>query len=176
VWSRDWRKGHPETAPPGDPFYIQLPNPDTVVDAKKCLLTGPFIAISWEALPEPDKYRGRYLQATIWSSMGSQPLRFSSLSRIISSDFWYTMRKDCHRYVHSTLCPIIQPSSYFTFFASVTCSQPWPQNTKCKILERNTIISNCTLALKSMVKSHADLHCPSPKVTHTFCAIYARST
>ena len=40
VWSRDWRKGHPETAPPGDPSHIQTPNPDTIVDAKKCLLTG----------------------------------------------------------------------------------------------------------------------------------------
>jgi hypothetical protein len=29
-----------ETAPPGDPSHIQLPNPDTVVDANKCLLTG----------------------------------------------------------------------------------------------------------------------------------------
>jgi hypothetical protein len=34
------RKGHPETAPPGDPSHIQTPNPDTIVDAKKCLLTG----------------------------------------------------------------------------------------------------------------------------------------
>jgi hypothetical protein len=34
------RKGHPETAPPGNPSYVQPPNPDTIVDAKKCLLTG----------------------------------------------------------------------------------------------------------------------------------------
>jgi hypothetical protein len=27
-------------APPGDQPYIQLPNPDTIVDAKMCLLTG----------------------------------------------------------------------------------------------------------------------------------------
>jgi hypothetical protein len=40
VWSRDWRKGHPETAPLEDPPHIQSPNPDTIVDAKKCLLTG----------------------------------------------------------------------------------------------------------------------------------------
>jgi hypothetical protein len=25
---------------PGDPSHIQLPNPDTIVDANKCLLTG----------------------------------------------------------------------------------------------------------------------------------------
>ena len=29
-----------ETAPPGDPTLIQLPNPDTIVDANKCLLIG----------------------------------------------------------------------------------------------------------------------------------------
>jgi hypothetical protein len=33
------RKGHPETAPPGDPSHMQLSNPDTVVEAIKCLLT-----------------------------------------------------------------------------------------------------------------------------------------
>jgi hypothetical protein len=36
VWSRDWRKGHPETAPLGDPSHI--PNLDATVDAGKCLL------------------------------------------------------------------------------------------------------------------------------------------
>jgi hypothetical protein len=34
------RKGHPETALPGDPYHIQSPIPDTIVDANKCLLTG----------------------------------------------------------------------------------------------------------------------------------------
>jgi hypothetical protein len=32
-------KGHPETAPPGDPS-LQTPKPETIADAKKCLLTG----------------------------------------------------------------------------------------------------------------------------------------
>jgi hypothetical protein len=39
-WSRDWRKGHPETAPLGDLSHIQSPNPDIIVDANRCLLTG----------------------------------------------------------------------------------------------------------------------------------------
>ena len=30
----------PETAPPGDPSYRQSPNPDAIVDANKCFLTG----------------------------------------------------------------------------------------------------------------------------------------
>ena len=40
VLSRDGRKGHPASVPPGDSFHIQLPNPDTIINAKKCLLTG----------------------------------------------------------------------------------------------------------------------------------------
>jgi hypothetical protein len=39
VWSRDWRKGHPETAPLGDPSHKQPLNSDTIGDSKKCLLT-----------------------------------------------------------------------------------------------------------------------------------------
>jgi hypothetical protein len=38
VLSRDRRKGHPETVPPRDSSHNQLTNPDTIVDAKKCLL------------------------------------------------------------------------------------------------------------------------------------------
>jgi hypothetical protein len=40
ILSRDRRKSHPETAPPGDPNHIQSPNPDTTVDANNCFLTG----------------------------------------------------------------------------------------------------------------------------------------
>jgi hypothetical protein len=40
VWSIDCKKGHPETAPHGNPFHIQSPKADTIVDAKKCILTG----------------------------------------------------------------------------------------------------------------------------------------
>jgi hypothetical protein len=34
------KKGHPETVPPEDSSHIQLPNPDTIVDAKKHMLKG----------------------------------------------------------------------------------------------------------------------------------------
>jgi hypothetical protein len=41
VWNRDWRKAHPEIALHlGDQSHIQSPNEDTIVNAKKCLLTG----------------------------------------------------------------------------------------------------------------------------------------
>jgi hypothetical protein len=33
-------KAASETAPPGDPSHIQLPNPDTIVFTGNCLLTG----------------------------------------------------------------------------------------------------------------------------------------
>jgi hypothetical protein len=32
---------HPETVPPGEPFHIQPPNPDTIAYARKILLIGP---------------------------------------------------------------------------------------------------------------------------------------
>jgi hypothetical protein len=38
-WNRDRRKGYPETSPTRDPSHLQTPNPDTVEDATKCLLT-----------------------------------------------------------------------------------------------------------------------------------------
>jgi hypothetical protein len=40
VWSRDCRNDHLETDSPGDLSHLQSPNPDSVVDANKCLLTG----------------------------------------------------------------------------------------------------------------------------------------
>ena len=43
------------TAPPRNPSYMQSPNLDAPVDARKCL---PDIVVCREALPEPDKYRG----------------------------------------------------------------------------------------------------------------------
>ena len=38
--SRVWGKDHPETAPPRDASHVQLHNPDTIVDAHKCWVTG----------------------------------------------------------------------------------------------------------------------------------------
>jgi hypothetical protein len=34
------KKGHPGTVPPGNSSHIQLPNSDTIVDAKKYMLKG----------------------------------------------------------------------------------------------------------------------------------------
>jgi hypothetical protein len=43
-------KGHPETAPPGDPYYIKTPNTDIIVDVNKGLLTGILIQLPPERL------------------------------------------------------------------------------------------------------------------------------
>jgi hypothetical protein len=40
MWSRDWGNDHSETVPAGDPSYNKPPKADTIVDAKKSLLTG----------------------------------------------------------------------------------------------------------------------------------------
>jgi hypothetical protein len=54
----------------GDSSHTQLPNPDSIVDAKSACWKEPDMAVSWEALPEPYKYRGRCLQPTIGLSSG----------------------------------------------------------------------------------------------------------
>ena len=62
MWSTVLGKDYPETSPPKDSSHIQLPNPDTIVDAHKCWLTK---AIIWEALLVHDKYRGGHSQPAI---------------------------------------------------------------------------------------------------------------
>jgi len=48
------------------PIHMQPPNPDNIVDAKKCMLTGDWFSYRlWKALSEHDKYRGECLQLTI---------------------------------------------------------------------------------------------------------------
>jgi hypothetical protein len=44
--TQHWSKSHPETAPPRDLSHLQTPNPDTMADAKKHLLTG-----AWYSCP-----------------------------------------------------------------------------------------------------------------------------
>jgi hypothetical protein len=38
VWSRDFKKGSPEKAPPGDPSHTQSPVLVTIMDVRKYLL------------------------------------------------------------------------------------------------------------------------------------------
>jgi hypothetical protein len=67
VWSRDWRKGHPETAPSKDSSHIQSPNPDTIVDAKKCLLTEAWESFLLRGSPRAWEIQRRMLTANNWT-------------------------------------------------------------------------------------------------------------
>jgi len=68
VWSREWRKGHPETASPGDPSHLRTPNPVTIADARKYLSD---MGVPRKALPEPYWYRWGCLLITIRLSTGT---------------------------------------------------------------------------------------------------------
>jgi hypothetical protein len=50
--------------------YMQIPNPDTLADAKNACWQEPDTAVSWEALPDPEQYRWGYSQPTIGMSTG----------------------------------------------------------------------------------------------------------
>ena len=82
-WGRDSRKGHPETALPGDPPHNQPPNWDTIGDSQNCLLMGAWY--SSVELPGPDQYCWRSLQPTIRLSMG-----------MTMEEFWEGLRELRH--------------------------------------------------------------------------------
>jgi hypothetical protein len=67
VWSRDWRKGHPETAPLGDLSYIQSPNADTIVDAKKRMLTGAWYGYLLRGLARVLQIQRQMLATDHWT-------------------------------------------------------------------------------------------------------------
>ena len=67
---RDWRKGHPETAPAGDPLHIQSPNPDTIVDAKRCLLTRAWYSCLLRGSTRAWQIQRKMLTANHWPDHG----------------------------------------------------------------------------------------------------------
>jgi hypothetical protein len=70
VWSRDWRKGNPETIPPENPSHIQTPNPDTIADANKCLLTGAWDSCLPRGSARAWQIQRQMLAANYWSEHG----------------------------------------------------------------------------------------------------------
>jgi hypothetical protein len=70
VLSTNWRKGHPETVPPGDSSHIQLPNPDTIVDAKKCMLKGAWYGCLLRGPARTLQIQRRMLAANNWTEHG----------------------------------------------------------------------------------------------------------
>jgi hypothetical protein len=68
VQSWDGRKGHQESAPPGDPSHIQPSNSDTIAYAIFCW-KDPDIVLTCEAMPVPGKYRSGCSQSSIgWNT------------------------------------------------------------------------------------------------------------
>jgi hypothetical protein len=63
----DWRKGYPETAPPGDPSHIQSPNPDTIVEANKCLLTRAYYSCLLRGSDRAWQIQWQMLTANHWT-------------------------------------------------------------------------------------------------------------
>jgi hypothetical protein len=63
---------HAETAPPGDASDVQSPNPDTIMDANKCLLTQSLILLSPERLCQCLTNRSGCSQPAIGLSTGSR--------------------------------------------------------------------------------------------------------
>jgi hypothetical protein len=69
---------YPETTPPRDPSHNQPPNPATIVYARRILLKdfaerfcyNPVIAVSYEAMPVPGKYRSGCSQSSIRRNTG----------------------------------------------------------------------------------------------------------
>jgi hypothetical protein len=49
-WSRDQRKGHPETAPIWDTSHVQTPHPYTIVDVKNVLADRSLVWLCSERL------------------------------------------------------------------------------------------------------------------------------
>jgi hypothetical protein len=70
MWSRYRRKGHPETVSPWDPSHIQTPNPNTIVDANKCLLTEAWYSCLLRACARGWQLQRPMLIANHWTEHG----------------------------------------------------------------------------------------------------------
>jgi hypothetical protein len=70
VWSRDWRKGQLETVPPGNPSHIQSPNPDTIADDKKFMLTGAWYICLLRGSSIAWQIQRQVLTANHWTEHG----------------------------------------------------------------------------------------------------------
>jgi len=69
-WSRDWGKGHPQNVPPGDPTHIQPPNPVTIANAKKFVLTGAWYECFLRDSARAWLIQSKMLAANHWTEKG----------------------------------------------------------------------------------------------------------
>ena len=71
VWDRDWRKAPSETVLlPGDLSYKQLPIPDIIVDAKKCLQKGAWYGCLLRGPARALHIQRPMLAANHWAELG----------------------------------------------------------------------------------------------------------
>jgi hypothetical protein len=64
---RDWRNDYLETDSPGDPSHIQSLNPDTTLDANKCLLTGDWYSSLLRGFDSASQIQRWMLTANHWT-------------------------------------------------------------------------------------------------------------
>ena len=67
---QNWRTGHPGTLPTGDSSHIQLSNPDTTVDAKKCMLKGAWYCLLLRGPARALQIQRQMLIAILWTGCG----------------------------------------------------------------------------------------------------------
>jgi hypothetical protein len=110
--------------PPGDPSHMKSPNPDSIVDAKKCLLTVACYSCLYRgALPEPEKYRGECSQPTI--GMGSP---IEKLEKKLKELKWFATHRKNHN-INQPEFPGTKPSTKeytWSNSSSHICSRGWP--------------------------------------------------
>jgi hypothetical protein len=75
-WSRGWSKGHPETTSPKDPFYLQTPNPNTIVDAKNFLQIGAWYGCPLRGSASTWLIQMQMLTANHWTEHGDPNGRY----------------------------------------------------------------------------------------------------
>jgi hypothetical protein len=125
VWSRDWRKGHPETAPPGDSSHIQSPNLDTIVDVNKCLLTDAWYSCLLRGSASAWQIQRWMLSAKHWTEHRVPNGGARVCSPIGGTTIWTNQYPQCSQGSNH------QPKSTHggTHGSSHICSRGWPCGT-----------------------------------------------
>jgi hypothetical protein len=130
---RDLREegpSHPETAPPGDPSHIQSPNPDTIVDANKCLLTGAWYSCLLRGSASAWQIQKWMLTAIYWTEHRVPTevarKRTQGIKRVCSPVGGTTIWNN--QYPQSSLGLNHQPKKTHggTHGSSCICSKGWP--------------------------------------------------
>jgi hypothetical protein len=85
--SRDWRKDHPETAPPWNPPHFQIQSHDTIVNAKKCLQTGAWYGFPLRGSANTWLGQIQILTANNWTELKDLMKKFRGRTEGSEEDF-----------------------------------------------------------------------------------------